>query len=388
MSESNQPTPDPALRLALVITELGVGGAEKCVALLAQGIRRHQLHPQVFSLAPPPPAGQDRLVRDLESAGVPVHFVHVQRPQQLLRAVGTLTRLLRQMRPHVLQSFLFHANVVSALAARRARVQRTFAGLRVAEPAAWRWRLLRLVAPRFEQFVCVSQSVAEFVAAQGLAESKMTVIPNAVNVQQMRDRPAADLRSLGIASERRVILCVARLDRQKGVDWLLEQIAMVFQQLPDFDLVLAGAGPQLESICQYVNKNPWRDRVHLLGQRDDVPELMKASDLVVLPSRWEGMSNVLLEAMACRRPVVAHRVHGVAEVLGQLADQQTVEPGHPTDFVQQIVSLCSNRELATHLGEANCRRIEQHYTIDRLCAAYAQLYRTTDQCHLNRPGNK
>jgi len=388
VSGSCEPKTDAPIRLALVSTELGVGGAEKCATMLAQGIRQYGFQPEVVSLAAPPSPGHSRFIRELESAGIPVHFIGVDQPSQFLRGVSRLTRLLRQMQPHILQSFLFHANIVSAWAARRARVPYTFAGLRVAEPEKWRWRLLRLAASQVQQFVCVSQSVADFAVSSGLPAGKLAVIPNAVDVEQIQDLPPTNLQTLGIASGRRAILCVARFERQKGVDWLLEQAHSILEQLPEFDLVLAGSGTQFESARQFVNSQDWHQRVHLLGQRDDVPELMKACDLVVLPSRWEGMPNVLLEAMACRRPVVAHQVQGVVELLGPLAIEQSVKPDQPVDFVKKVVALSTNMAKSASLGDANSQRVAKHFTVQQLCAAYARQYLTHDQCHPNLPGKK
>lgn len=378
MPDSNQPTRKPTPRLALVITELGVGGAEKCVSLLAAGIRDHGLEPEVISLAPPPPPDYSQLVKQLEAANVPLHFLCVRHATQIFQAVKTLTRILKRIQPSILQSFLFHANIVSALAARRAHVPRVFAGLRVAEPATCRWGMLRLASSRFEKFVCVSESVAKFAAVQGLSASQLTVIPNGIDLEQTLQRPGVDLQTLGISANRRTLLCVARFEPQKGIDWLLQQIPTIFQRLPEFDLILVGTGSQWESVRQQMVNHPWANRVHLLGQRDDVLELMKASDLVVIPSRWEGMPNVLLEAMACERPVVAHRVHGISEVLGQLADQQTVALDQPNAFVQQIVTLCSNRDQSQLLGRMNYQRIQEKFTADRIFAAYAALYQSAE----------
>ena len=115
---------------------------------------------------------------------------------------------------------------------------------------------------------------------------------------------------------RDVVTCIGRLDRQKGLDWLLETAAIWLPQLPRCDLLLVGQGPErrkLEAQCRGLGIG---DRVHFAGWRPDVAEILAASRLLVLPSAWEGMPNVVLEAMAAGLPVVATDVEGVRELLG------------------------------------------------------------------------
>jgi hypothetical protein len=110
------------LRIALVITELEVGGAEQSLVRLATGLDRARFEPVVYSLAPLPPAGKDQLVRTLAEARIEVHSLGARRWWQFFLATRQLAKLLRRQQPQIVQSFLFHANVVGAMAARQANV--------------------------------------------------------------------------------------------------------------------------------------------------------------------------------------------------------------------------------------------------------------------------
>ena len=380
VSTSREPLVDVSARLAIVTTELGIGGAEKCAVMLACGMRQFGIAAQCISLAPRPASGQDRLVRQLENSHVPVHFLGATGPQNAFRTARRLQRILRQFEPDVVQAFLFHANMATAWVARKAGVSRLFAGLRVAEPVAGRWRLLRWGSGRFERFVSVSQAVADYAVQQGLPADKVCVIPNAVDFESLSACEPADLTHLTGNTDRRFLLCVARFAKQKGVDWLLRQADLLLRELPDYDLILVGTGPLLGPSRHFVQDKSWRDRVHFLGHRNDVPELMKACDLVLLPSRWEGMPNVLLEAMACGRAVLAHPVEGVGEVLGPLAEDQTLPSQQREEFVKKAVHLCLQPSVASSLGQANQLRVEQHFSSQHLCTAYSRMYLTSDQC--------
>ena len=119
------------------------------------------------------------------------------------------------------------------------------------------------------------------------------------------------------------------------MQWLIETAPAWLERLPNCDLLVVGEGPlrrPLEATCQ---AKGIAGRVHFAGWRTDVPEILAATDLLVLPSAWEGMPNVVLEAMASRRPVVASDVEGVRELLGAAAPQQTVRYGDAQDLIGQ-----------------------------------------------------
>jgi len=146
------------VRIAFVITELDVGGAERCLANLAAGIDRTRFAPLVCSLAPRPAEGQDSLVRQLEDASVPVHFLNLRSSLNFLSGWGKLKRFLRQHEIDVVQTFLFHANVLGALAVKSAGVSRIVSGIRVADPARWRMVFERFAMRRVDtSFALASQ---------------------------------------------------------------------------------------------------------------------------------------------------------------------------------------------------------------------------------------
>jgi starch synthase (maltosyl-transferring) len=358
-----------------------MGGAEKSLTQLAVGLAKRGFQPEVYSLGPKPER-RDALVTALSEAQLPVHYLGCTRWWQFWSAVRRLCHLFREQRPQCVQTFLFHANVVGALAARRAKVPVIFLGLRVAEPVSWRWRVQRWLASQIRQFVCVSESVASYACSVGgLPAAKLTVISNGIDLEAVDARSPADLQDLGIASGRQAIICVSRMDRQKGIDWLLDHAPALLQRLPDHELVLVGEGPYFQSAQRKVKASRLADRVHLLGWRDDVLEMMKAAHLFVLPSRWEGMSNALLEAMACQLPVVAMDVEGVREVVGPGSAEQVAPLGNSEEFLKRVVALAESPQRARRLGQQNRRHVAEHFSLQRVNDAYTGLYETGDPYH-------
>jgi glycosyltransferase involved in cell wall biosynthesis len=361
--------------LVLLITGLAPGGAERALTQLAIRLDRQQFVPTVVSLQPRPEGERSELVELLEQHGVPVKFLNARSKLQFPTAVWRLSRLLRSLRPAVIQSFLFHANVVAALAGRMCSVP-VVAGVRVADPSRVRQRVERWIAPWVEQFVCVSQSVADFCKHTcRLPAEKLTVIPNGVDVPRFRDASPADLASLSLTTDRRYLISIGRLDRQKGYDWLLPELPAIFAACPEYDLLLVGEGPERTALRAQAAALGIEGRVHFLGWRPDVPQLLKLADLLLLPSRWEGMPNVLLEAMAAGLPVVTTRVEGAEEILGPLGEHQLVPLGDGAAFRERVLAFAKSAELRQLTGIANQSRMEAHFSLAMLATVYESLYR-------------
>jgi len=289
-----------------------------------------------------------------------------------------LSGLLRRQRPDLIQTFLYHANVVGARAARRAGVPRRVAGVRVAD----RGRRLRVLAERWiakgaDCYVCVSNDVAEFCRDELYFPSdKLTVIPNGIDVERFERVEPADRATFGIPPEQPVLVFVGRLDPQKRVLDLIRLAPNLLERLPRHHLLIVGDGPLEREARELVQRLGLGERVHLAGWRADVPAILAGCRLLLLPSRWEGLPNVVLEAMAAGLPVVASRVEGVEQLLGEGGGEQIVEADDLQTFADRAVAVASDEQLSRNLGEANRKRVRAHFSLQAMVARYDRLYRS------------
>ncbi len=369
--------------VALCITDLDIGGAEQALTELAVRLDRSRFLPVVYCLSARPESEEASCVARLEQAGVEVHFLGGRGKFHLPRILRRLTALFVLQKPHLVQSFLFHANLVSRMAARMTSIRPVVSGIRVAERER-RWHLIldRLTTQWVDRYVCVSQSVADFSVKEGrLPPDKMAVIPNGIDVTAYPSAHPADLRPLGIAQDRKVVTYVGRLEAQKGLHWLLDSAPEWLGRTKDCDLLLVGKGPERAKLEWMVESSGLTSRVRFAGWRADVPQILAASSLLVLPSRWEGMPNVVLQAMASRLPVVATDVEGVRELLGPNTDAQTVRYGDTPALAKRIARLLWDSRQADELGQRNRGRAEKTFTLERMVSAYQDLWEsitTTD----------
>ena len=351
--------------VCLVTTELRTGGAEQCLARLATGLDRQRFSPSVVSLFPRPRAAP--LIDRLEEAGVEVEFLGVRRAYHMPGAIGRLRRRLRDLPPPaVVQSFLFHANLAALWAAGRQTPVVT--GVRVADPRRRRHWIEKKLSRRAAAVVCVSHSVAEFCRRQGYDAGQLHVIHNGIARGSLPVEPRLPSELAG----RRMLLFVGRLHRQKGLDWLLRCAVSMFRRLPHH-LVFAGDGPQRAHLRHLAAALGIQSRTHFLGHRDDALQLIAACDALLLPSRWEGMPNVVMEAMASGKPVVATRAEGVLELMGDdLAELQTVAFGDDAGWLQRTQEAVG--PAGQQWGQANRRRISEHFSLTSMIDQYAGLY--------------
>ena len=371
MSHSSRNAADgatPRWRVSLCITELDPGGAERQFVRLATGLDRTRFEPEVICLSGPGP-----LVEPLVAAGVPVTCLYARGPWEL-GVLWRLRRHLRRMRPDLLQTFLFHANLAGRLAARSEGVPVVISGIRVAERRG-RARLWLdcWTDGLVDHHVCVSRAVAEFSAAVGrLPRRKLVVIPNGVDAERFADATPADLTAFGIPPRARTILFVGRLDPQKDPLRLLDAFRSIEQRIADAHLLYVGEGDLSDELKRRAADDP---RVHFAGRQDRVPGLMRAAACLALPSRWEGMPNVVLEAMAAGLPIVAAAAEGVEELLEGRPIGRIVRAAGAEPFAEALRTVIESPPDREQISKAQAIVIKEH-AVSRMIQEYEALYRT------------
>lgn len=369
------------MRIALVITELYPGGAEKCFVNLACYLQSRGHEVGVWQLWPSPPPERRQLTQQLDQHGIAWHSGGARSTWQFIRATRWLRRELIAFEPDVTQAFLFHANVAASLAHRRfpkGLSGRLIGGVRVAQPERWRQRLQRWAARRMEKLVCVSQSVAAHChSIEKIPKDKLLVIPNGLEITAASTDNTVNWSRLGLPSDARVLLFVGRLAEQKGiVEFMSRAAEALLTLLPEHQIVLMGDGEKSVQLRTMARSLPSASRIHLVGWQPQAIEWMREAELLVLPTRYEGMPNVILEAMSVGKPVVSFAVDGVRELLGDadVSDVQSVEPLDWSAFVDAIVALANDRNLQVRCGQANLTRVAAHFQLSEQLARYETLY--------------
>ncbi|MEY9488505.1 glycosyltransferase involved in cell wall biosynthesis [Streptomyces calvus] len=298
----------------------------------------------------------------------------------LAREVRQLARLIDEVRPDLVHAHSAKAGLAGRLAV-RGRIPTVF------QPHAWSFEAVggstAALALRWERWaarwasrvVCVSEAERATGVRAGIA-GRWAVVPNGVDPERFRPATADTVRAVlpplaGLPAQAPLAVCVGRLCRQKGQDVLLRAWRSVARRVPDARLVLVGDGPERDRLRAAAPPS-----VLFAGAVTDVSRWYQAADVVVLPSRWEGMALAPLEAMACGRPVVVTDVDGARESLpSALTAECLVPPEDPDALAGAVGALLLDPPLRAALGERGRRHVLSLHDVRHTAQAVADVYR-------------
>lgn len=235
----------------------------------------------------------------------------------------------------------------------------------------------KLLAGWVDRFVTVSHELRDWLNQKiGVAEGKITTICNGVDLERFcggTDKQASRNRC-GLKKDAFLVGTVGRLDPIKDHAALVKAIAELAPRYPHLQLVIVGAGPCYDELQTLIETLGLKSVVSLLGEQHDVPELLQALDLFVLPSKFEGISNTLLEAMACGLPVVATAAGGNLELVADGNNGLLVPKQNHAALCGALLRYLEDPLLAGKHGCAGRQRAEKHFSLERMISAYDDLY--------------
>ncbi len=362
--------------VAYVIDHLGVGGAQRQLVELAKALRTQQAwRPVVIALS----VQKTTLVDELSQAGVTVHLIEQRRtadPACLWR----LIRVLRRERPAIVHTWLFTADCYGRIAAWLAGVTRTVCALRnTIDDMPPRQRLVnRWLTYGTSRVTVNADAIREgLIREGGVPARKIVTIHNGLTV---RDAPGAAANGrhragLQMPPTARVVGMVARLSAQKDHRTFIEAAVTIAAARPDVYFLLIGDGALRQQIERLVDASGIGGRFRLLGERRDVWELWPQIDCCVLSTRYEGCSNVIMEAMAAGRPVVATDVGGNRELIVDGETGRLVPPGNAAALADAVLDILREPHRAATMGASGQARIRAGFTIEAAAAKTQALYR-------------
>ncbi len=350
------------LRIAHVTLGLDIGGQERLLVEFARHADRTRFSLTFVSLT-----GRGRLADTLESLGSRV--VTMDEPPGLRPGmVWRLARRLRRERFAAVHTHddrpLIYAAPAAWLAGVRRRVHTHHHG-QLAQIGRRQRLLARWAARLVDPFVCVSHDSARYAAAEGIAPRRLRVLWNGIDLERFSYHgPQAG----GPA------VTVARLSPEKDIENLIRAARAVVDARPGFRFEIAGDGPCRADLERRAHELGLTPHVRFLGEVRDVPALLARAGLFVLPSQSEGISLTLLEAMARGLPVVTTKVGGNPEVVEDGRTGVLVPARDSAALAEGILRLAGDPDTAQLLGRAGRRRVETHFDVRRMVAAYERLY--------------
>jgi glycosyltransferase involved in cell wall biosynthesis len=371
-----------ARRIVHVITGLTRGGAEMMLYKLLSRMDRARFESSVVCLK-----SEGAMAERIRALGIPVDRVEMRGTPGDLARLARLRRVLRERAPDLIQTWLYHADLLGGLAASLSGRPPVVWGIRMSKVDTLAFRKTTVAIARLcarlswslpERIVCCSETGRQMHAEFGYDARKMVVIPNGFDVEQFRPDPSARAsvrEELAVPASAPLIGLVARFDPHKDHATFVAASALVAARFPEARYLLVGHGvePSNATLRAAISAAGLGDRARLLGARDDVARLTAACDLAVSSSFGEGFSNAIGEAMACGVPCVATDVGDSAWLVGDTG--RVVAPRDPAALAQAIGELLAiGPEGRAALGAAGRGRIVEHFELSRVVRRYEQLY--------------
>lgn len=371
-------------RIAQVITGLNTGGAETMLYKLLAGIDRARFDLRVISLT-----GRGVMAERIESLGISVLTCDMRPGRLSLAGFVRLLRFIRDFQPHLVQSWLYHADLLGGVAARMSGVRHVVWNIRQSNLDSDKNKLHTLWVVRLngalsrlvpERIICNSYNSVLIHRSVGFSADRFAVIPNGFDADLFHpdDEARRSVRDeLDVTPDAPLVGLVARFDPQKNHRGFVDAAAWVHELHPDAYFVLVGAGAEWGNaeLAAWIDAHSLRERFRLLGRRDDMPRLTTSFNVAVCASWGEGFPNAVGEAMACGVPCVVTDVGDCADIVGDTG--WVVQPGAMDvlgERISNVLAMSVDAQLA--IGARARARIMERYSLEAIVRRYEELYRS------------
>jgi len=315
------------------------------------------------------------LAKNAREKGIPVEEVRI-RGQFDVRAIRDIYQVIKKYRITVVNTHSSRDNWVGSLAAKLAGVPLLVRTRH--HPVPISNSPLNFIHKLADGFIATGEAVRAGLVCDNLfAAERVISIPTGVSLERfsLGTESLPLKRALGIEPATRVVTMVSRLGKTKRHDLFVEAARMILNELTDVKFLIVGDGMMQESIQQKITEHNLSKDVLMTGYRADIPEIMAASDVVVLTSDSEGVPQVLTQAMAMQRPVVAAPIGAIPDLIEDGVTGLFAEAGNARSFADKIVMLLRDDSLSRKLGSAGRQHVLNNFTDDIMAEKTLAFYK-------------
>ncbi len=362
-----------------LVEGFGLGGAEKKLLELVKRMDKNRFRTVVCSLGLQGTSGNiSEDFMKLRNFGIEV--LEIPRKHRIdIGLIYTLIKLIKSRRIDVIMTTLYYADIMGAVTGKLGDVKAVFFWETISSPE---WLLpRRLISYRAaikwcDKVISVSKRTADFlVEERKIYPDKIKIIPYGVDLKKYSNGNSHMVRrKLKINEKDKIIGMVGRLVTQKGHVYLIDAATSIVKRYPNLKFLIVGDGNLRSVLEKKVKDNQLSNNFIFLGARNDVPDLLKAIDIFTLPSLFEGLPNVVLEAMASKKPVVATSVDGTKEAVINGKTGILVPPRDPDSLSKALCDLLDNPQRALDFGKKSRKRVEEYFSLEKQVKSFEDLY--------------
>ena len=344
-------------------------GGQRQSFFLSRALKRRGL-PFVFVVQPESPLHQRAAEEEL-----PVFPLKIKSELDF-GAVFRLARAMKRQKCILAHFHDAHSVSVGSMAASLAKVPLRVISRRVDFPLKRNYFSRRKYTQNVDAIIAISKGVKDVLVEGGIDSKRIKVIPSGIDFAPYQEAASSDYlrREFSFSADDYLVGIVAHLADHKGHKYLIQATKILKEHSSKIKVIIVGSGPLHMELTKQAEESGVRDIVFFLGFRKDVPQILSSLDLFVLSSYLEGMGSSLLDAMACRLPVVATKVGGIPEVVMHKETGLLVPPRSPSALAKAILKLYEDRDLASRLGDKGYRVVHQKFSSEAMAEKIIQLY--------------
>jgi len=363
------------IKILYVFAALPIGGAEQLLVAELERLDKTLFAPLVCVISEKGPVGEM-----IEKMGIPLVPLHRMKKNQFdYGIIRELKKLILQEKVSIVHTHLYDGGKYGRIAARMAKVPIIIHTVHnVYVKSRIKYHLINWILSFLSnRIIAVSGAVKEsIVRYDRINKDRIQVIHNGIDLSKLEGPfSRSEWRSeFGIGPEEYVVGVIARLEEQKGHIYLLEALSMMRDLLPLLKVLIVGDGKLRSFLEEETRKRGLSSCVYFLGTREPISPILKAIDLFLLPSLWEGFSVAILEAMAAGVPIIATRVGGTEEVITSGQDGLLIPPGDAQSLAKAIEDALIHREKFQKMAIMGQERVCRNFSIENHVASIQALY--------------
>lgn len=358
------------VKICYIIGTLEVGGAERQLYLLIKNLNKEKFEPFLISFRGGRMKGKfEKITR--------VYFAD-KRFKLDFFLIFRLIKIIRKERPHILHTFMFTSNTWGRIAGIICRIPVIIASERSAD--LWK-KWYHIMIDRFlfnftDRIVCNSEEIKKIYLERLKGnENKFVVIYNGLEIERYEGLFENEEIKKGFGiKEEKIVITGGRLSFEKNLETFLFAAKKVKDRYERVKFLIIGEGREKDKLLKMTKELNLENDVIFTGYREDLPELIKISEIVVLTSLWEGMPNLILEGMICKKPVICTKFGGAKEIIKDGENGFLVEPKNVEDIAHKILFLLKNGETARDMGEKGYKFVKERFSLEKMVESYEKLY--------------
>jgi glycosyltransferase involved in cell wall biosynthesis len=321
--------------------------------------------------------GRGPIGKALEEKGISVYYLDLENIFNIF-AIKRFYKIVKDFSPDILVTYLIHADLYGRILGKLFGIKKIICSKRGAL-LQWEWLFFfdRMTKKMVDHYLVQTETAKkEWIEKLKLPESKFTVIPNGIDIKQFKIQvdKTKKKEELGIKKDSFIITCVSKLRRGKGHKLLLEVFENIFESNKNISLLLVGDGEQEKSLREQVKNYHSKNEIFFLGFRKDIAEILSVSDLFVLPTEKEGMSNAIIEAMIMGVPVITTNIPENKDIIENQKTGIFFTVNDVNSLKKSVETLIYNPDLRTKLGQNAQQEVTLNFDIQVVTKRFANFY--------------